>query len=125
LAENLPTYYPCFLLGTSGDPHADPSQRNAVWKRLLLFGFNYCDTLCGPDTRYPNAISADDDGVKITLPEGVWSHIRFTIYAWFAKQLGFQERTRFYECVYSLIDRFFSKSLVGFEDSSSSVVVIV
>jgi hypothetical protein len=32
-------------------------------------------------------------------------------------ETAFQQRTRFYECVYSLIDRFFSESLVGFEDS--------
>ena len=42
------------------------------------------------------------------------SRVRYTIYRWVARHLGYQSKTRHFECVYALTESYFGQSKVGF-----------
>jgi hypothetical protein len=53
--------------------------------------------------------------MTVTLTEFQWSEIRFQTYQWLGMHLDFVSRTKFFQCVYFMIERFCGPSLKGFE----------
>ena len=101
-------HYTCQLLSTVGDASQNPQP---LWSALLLFGQKELD-----EYRLKSDEGFDDVNRSITLPLIIWKRIRYSMYRYVATRLGYQSRKKYYECVYGLIEMYFSKSTVGFLD---------
>jgi hypothetical protein len=100
-----------------GDAAVSVTSRQPIWSALLQYGRSV--VLEQVDQFFQDAINEQEE--TVTLPLEIWSQIRYSIYRWIATRLGYKVRTKYFECIYALVEKYFSKSIVGFEPANNVI----
>ena len=95
-----------------GDASVIAANRQPLWSELLRFGRTEVLQRVGENLENIHEST-------VTLPLEVWSQIRYSCYRWIATRFGYKVRTKYFECIYAFVEKYFSQSIVGFEPANN------